>query len=58
MHTFILVEELSAAFIIGFDFVVLYKQGLYWEGEGKGYSYIGNEHVELECIDLVNSQVS
>ena len=35
-YTFILVEQSSAAFLIGCDFVISYKAGLYWNGEGKG----------------------
>ena len=55
--TFIVVEQLSAAFPIGFDFDTLYKVGLYYDGEGKSYLKICDEHVELVSTNLVNSQV-
>ena len=47
-------RTLICCIFIGFNFITLYKVGLYWDG-GKGYPKIGDQHIVSESIDLVNS---
>ena len=49
MHTFIIVEQLFTAFLIGFDFVTLCKAILGWRKIR--YLEIGDEHIGLQSID-------
>ena len=57
VHAFVVVKFLSTPIILGFDFITVYKIGLYWGDEGRGYLMAGKERITLDTVDTIHAQV-
>ena len=57
MHTFIIADQLTGAFITGLNIITLYRVGLYLNDEGKGYLNFNSKRIEPKSIDYIKSHV-